>query len=164
MSFEMKISLKNTYAGGQPARKLKSGIYKATIGDCKGRDEGQRAMFVLEIIDDPEMTGLTAVTSMRVPTSSEDKVLHYWRAAAESCGYSWEAINEVTVWTDTHFKGKECFIEYKAGDKKKEIYSEITWLTPSSFRILKKREMEMMAAEIKAKMSKDREGREWLVE
>ena len=137
--FEMNLSLKGKYAAGQPARKLVSGIYKGVIGKVEGRNEGTRALFVIEVIDDKEMAGLTAVSSMRIATSKDDKVLHYWRAAAESCGYSHEEINEINNWNDKHFKGRTCWFEYKAGDKKNDVYPEVIWLVPSAVKLAVKR-------------------------
>lgn len=142
MSFKMSINLGNTQAGGQPSettRKLASGVYKGKIGKVEGKNANTRAMFVIEVIDDAEMSGLTAVTSMKIPTSRTDGVLYYWRALAESCGYSDEEISGVDAWEDHHFSGKECFFEYQEGDKDKGIYSKVTWLIPSVFEFAKER-------------------------
>ena len=139
MSFEINFSLKDKYPANQPNTKLLSGIYKGTIGDCIIKDEGKRILFVIEVIEDPDMTGLTAVSSLRIPTSEEDKVLFYWRALAESCNYSPEEINDIEKWNKGHFQGRTCHFEFIQGDKAKRIYPEVTWLTPRSYRILKKR-------------------------
>ena len=135
----MKLSLSGKYAGGQPARRLVSGIYRGRIGKVEGRNEGTRAMFVIEVIDDPEMSGLTAVSSMRIATDPQDKVLHYWRAVAESCGYSKEEIEGTVSWSDKHFLHKECWFEYKEGDKRKDKFPEVIWLIPSVVEYARKR-------------------------
>jgi len=139
MSFEMKFSLAKSYPAGQPAKKLVSGIYKGRIGKVEGKNEGTRAMFVIEVTEDPLMAGLTAVTSMRIPTSSDDKVLYYWRALAESCGYSREEIEKIESWNDKHFLGRECYFEYTEPNKRTQTYAEVKWLVPSLVEIARKR-------------------------
>lgn len=137
MSWSMNFSLKGKIAGGQPP-KLKSGTYKGKITKAEQR-ESNRIMFVIEVIEDPEEAGNTAVTSLAIPKTAEDKVLMYWRGLAESCGYSREEIEERSGWTQEDFKDKVCMFKYEAKSKTQE-YAKVTWLSEYSYRRLKTRE------------------------
>ena len=152
MSFKMSINLGNTQAGGQPQRTLKSGVYKGKIGKVEGRNGGTRAMFVIEVTEG-DMSGLTAVTSMKIPTSRTDGVLYYWRALAESCGYTQSEIAEVDAWEDHHFMDRECYFEFQQGDKDAGIYEKVTWLLPSVFNLAKER-FESKLAKVESKNNK----------
>ena len=137
MSFKMSFSLNNIEAGGQPRKEvaLESGVYKGKITKVEAKNGGSRAMFMMEVTDEGDFKGSVAFTSMKVPTSRTDGVIYYWRALAESCGYSDGDIAQIPAWEDDHFLEKDCFFKFKKGDESKGIYSKVTWLTPNNYGV-----------------------------
>ncbi len=136
MSFKMSFSLNNIEAGGQPSKRLslESGVYKVKITKIESKNNNSRAMFIAEVTDG-EFAGSTAITSMKIPTSRTDGVIYYWRALAESCGYSDNEISQIPAWEEDHFQDKSAFLKFKKGDESKGIYSKVTWLTPDNYHV-----------------------------
>jgi hypothetical protein len=131
MAFKMSINMGSVQAGGQVKRPLESGCYIGKIGKVEGRNGGTRAMFVVEITEG-EFSGHSVATSMKVPTSRTDGVLYYWRALAESCGYSNDEIAEVNGWEEHHFVDRQVYFEYLTKDDNGG-YDKVSWIVPSNF-------------------------------
>lgn len=131
MGFSMKINLGST----KPANKYKtlpSGIYEVRCSKLDTFNE-TRVKFHLHVINNEqtEYNDMPISTSLKIPTSLNDSVIFYWRAAAESFGYSQEEIALRDEWVEDDFVDNNAFVEYQAptGDG---TYPKVSWLVPSA--------------------------------
>jgi hypothetical protein len=63
------------------------GYYRASITDMyKAQNKPNRVVIKLKMLDD--FAGVTRTDGMNRPKNSEDNVRYYWRALAESAGYT----------------------------------------------------------------------------
>ena len=90
------------------------GYYRAKVDDMYVNPErnANRAVIKLEIIEAPYF-GVIRTDGINLPRNDEDKVRYYWRAFAESAGYTAAQLDagEITLGR-TSFAGKEVFIHY----------------------------------------------------
>lgn len=119
---------------GQNAE-LPVGFYEVKITDTyinKDRN-ANRVIFKFEVSKGP-FAGTMRTDGLGIPSSAEDKVRYYWRARAESVGYTAAQLDdgEVTL-SPKIFTGKTAFIKYSPGDKEAGIYQEILWLSPAEW-------------------------------
>ena len=136
MSFSMNVNLAEVAPAGQVQKSLPTGLYPCRITKCFGKNKNGKntAVFILEVTDG-DCKGITSVTSLLVAQSKEDGSVYFWRALAESCGYTQDEIIEVSSWEDYHFLDKECQIRYTAGNKEEGIWSKTSFLSSESYEI-----------------------------
>ena len=159
----MKIDLSQVEVSTKPRKTdLDSGVYQCIVKSLQGRnmDSGgfpTRGMFILEVLDPEEYSGISCVTSMSVAKHHTDPVCRYWKLALLSCGYEEEEINEITEYSDDHFVNRECYIEYKSKQDNGGRYDKVDFLSYDSY--LYKKEEIAERKKINEKIAKKNEER-----
>ena len=136
MSWNFQVNLSGVPAASGGSRELPEGFYTGAVIDAEpGQSSTGRTQIAIKVqVNSGEFNGVIRTTRLGVPTSAEDKVLYYWRAAFESLGYTPAQIDAgaVTVSKDV-LVGRTAHFYYKPGDKDAGIYEDFKFLTPSDW-------------------------------
>ncbi len=129
--WSMKINLKGVNAAGSIGTKkiLENGHYIMTVTDTVYQSHNGQVRFNL-VVAEGEYAGCKAAKWMRIAKDLGDSIIYYWKAAARSCGYSEEECDTIEAWSSNHFANRRAYIRYTKGDKEKNIFPNVEFLTP----------------------------------
>ena len=129
-SFQTNLAGVEAAAGGGVA--LDEGYYKGTVVDAYGTvSKNGRSQVAIQMKTE---SGATRTAWINVPTSAEDKVRHFWRAAMESLGYTPAEIDAGAVTISRNILvGRPCHFYFKPGNKDMGVYEEIKMLAPGTW-------------------------------
>jgi hypothetical protein len=119
-------------------REVPTGFYQGLIKDCYINPEKQeRVVFKIEFTE-PGFEGVIRTDGINIPRAADDKVRYYWRAVAESCGYTPTQLDsgEIVLGPDA-FIGKPVYFHYNQGvlvenkrrDERISYMSQAVWNT-----------------------------------
>jgi len=130
MSFSMNLNLGEIKAAGSSSQKteLDDGHYKMKIDRLDVKNG--RVLFILKVTDG-DYAGCSCITSLKIAESITDGVIYYWRAAAESVGWTSDQISGISEWTGDHFLNRIAHVRYTKGDRDKGIYDRVELLPPA---------------------------------
>jgi hypothetical protein len=135
-SFGVNLSQIATASGGGLGN-LPSGHYKVKVNDVyeQAASTGRmQVVFKVEIADG-KWAGIPRTLRINSPTSLDDKVLSFWKAALESVGYTSAQIDgqgNINL-NAALFLNKVGHISYKAGDKDAGVWDEANFITPTDY-------------------------------
>jgi hypothetical protein len=136
MSWNFQVNLSGVPAASGGSRELPEGFYTGAVIDAEpAQSSSGRTQIAIKVqVNSGEFNGIIRTTRLGVPTTPEDKVLYYWRAAFESLGYTPAQIDAgaVTVNKDV-LVGRTAHFYYKPGDKDAGIYEDFKFLTPTDW-------------------------------
>lgn len=131
--FEFEIDLTGVRAPTGKSVSMDEGYYKGTVDDMYiNQDKPGRFVIQLKVKDDPYVGNICS-TGINVPTGNDDKVRFYWRALAESVGFTASELDKGTVKLSPKvFKGKTAHFYYAPdpeGGKKITVhfFSPVEW-------------------------------------
>jgi hypothetical protein len=129
--WSMKINLKGVNAAGSVGTRkiLENGHYIMTVTDTVYQSHNGQVRFNL-VVAEGEFTGCKAAKWMRIAKDLSDSIIYYWKAVARSCGYSEQECDSIESWSSSHFSNRRAYIRYTKGDKEKNIYPNVEFLTP----------------------------------
>mgnify|MGYP003645712185 CR=1 FL=1 len=132
--FQINLGNVNAAAGGKQGS-LPSGFYKVAIETVEAvqASTGRWQIKFRTIVNDRGWSGIPRTFRINVPTSPDDKVLAYWRAAYESIGWTDAQFAGVTGVQMGHFIGKSAFIDYKSKDETGSEYDDCNFTTPAAY-------------------------------
>jgi hypothetical protein len=136
MSWNFQVNLSGVPAASGGSRELPEGFYTGSVIDAEPAQSstGRTQIAIKTQVNSGDFTGVMRTTRLGVPTSAEDKVLYYWRAAFESLGYTPAQIDAGAVnVTKEVLVGRTAHFYYKPGDKDAGIYEDFKFLTPSDW-------------------------------
>lgn len=119
---------------GQTDIEIPDGFYEVKINDVYVNKErnANRVIFRFEIAKGP-YAGVSKTDGLGMPQGKDDKVRYYWRARAESAGYTAEQLDQGSVsMKPSRFIGKTAFIRYTAPKEDGE-YANYIWLAPNEW-------------------------------
>jgi hypothetical protein len=85
-AFDVNLAGVNAAVGKSPY--VPEDFYKGKVSDMYVNPEKPGRIIIKLSISEGEFMGVVRTTGLNIPTSGEDKVRHFWRAFAESVGYS----------------------------------------------------------------------------
>jgi hypothetical protein len=116
-------------------RQLPEGQYKAVINDAYIKPENPgRVVFRLTVSEGP-FAGIIRTTGINVPAGDDDRVRYYWRALAESVGYTAAQLDDGTVTLSMgSFKNRVAHIDYTPADPTNgKQYDSVSFLPPAEW-------------------------------
>ena len=129
-----------------------TGTYKGKIASCKATQSKSsgRAQFEFKVsITEAPYVGAVRTTWISVPQSADDKVMYVWARAFQSVGVPPTKLkaagNIPAEQIPNFFQGKECFIDYTAGNRDMGEYDRVKFLTEVAYKV-KKENAEAAAA------------------
>lgn len=136
MSWNFNLNLSGVTPASGGARNLPEGFYtgKVTGAEPTQTQSGKTQIAIKVQVVGGEFEGVVRTTRIGIPTSEDDKVKVFWRAAFESMGYTPAQIDAgaITV-SEEIMVGRSVTFYYKPGDKEAGIYEDFKFLTPSDF-------------------------------
>jgi hypothetical protein len=126
----MNLNLGEIKAAGRSSQKteLDDGHYKMNIDRLDVKNG--RVLFILKVTDG-DYAGCSCITSLKIAESITDGVIYYWRAAAESVGWTSDQISGISEWTGDHFLNRIAHVRFTKGDRDKGIYDRVELLPPA---------------------------------
>lgn len=117
--FSVNINLGGiTAPTGMGNTQVPEGYYRAVVDDMYVNPDRNpnRVVIKLKLTDAP-FAGVIRTDGLNLPKTEEDKVRFYWRALAESAGYTAAQLDagEITLGRGS-FHGKQVFIHYNPKD------------------------------------------------
>jgi hypothetical protein len=108
------------------------GFYKARVKDMYINMDNNPDRVIIKHELTGDFAGAIRTDGMNRPKDAKDNVRYYWRALAESAGYTAAQLDagEVTFGPKT-FIGKTVHFYYKPGDRKQGTYDRITYFAES---------------------------------
>ena len=136
-NFQFNINLSGVAAASGGSRPLPTGYFTAKIADLYHRKASTgRDMIEFKIeITESGWEGIPRTFRINVPTSADDGVRHYWRAAFESIGFTAAQIDgagDISI-QRAIFLGKPCYIHYVAGDKDAGVWDKTNMIPKSVY-------------------------------
>lgn len=119
---------------GQSNIEIPEGFYEVKILDTYiNKDKNaNRVIFKIEVAKGP-YAGTVRTDGLGIPNGKDDKVRYYWRARAESAGYTTEQLDSGAVTLKPSiFKDRSAFIKYVPPGEDSE-YQTIVWLAPAEW-------------------------------
>lgn len=117
---------------GKGGSVLPSGYYSVTLTDLYINPDKSpnRVIIKCEVAEGPFM-GAVRTTGLGMPTSPDDKVRYYWRALAESVGYTPAQLDSgsITLGPKT-FQGRTAHIFFVSKEDAENGYENISFLAP----------------------------------
>jgi hypothetical protein len=134
--FNFNISLGGiTAPTGQGNMHVPEGYYTAVVSDMYvNRDRNANRVIIKLKIADAPYTGVVRTDGLGIPKSDEDKVRYYWRALAESAGYTPAQLDAGALTLGAAaFVGKTVHIKYtpKEEGNKDRQYDNVSYLAPA---------------------------------
>lgn len=124
---------------GKGGTTVPDGFYKVLVQDMYTRDEKPNRVIIKAVIAEGQFKGTVRTDGLNKPRSADDNVRYYWRALAESVGFTPAALDAGEVrFGPASFKGKIAYVHYVPGDKSaqkgsNESYDRMIWLAPSEW-------------------------------
>lgn len=121
-----------------------TGVYKGKISSCvatqsKGTGRPQFE-FKVQIAEAP-CAGAIRTEWISVPQSSADKVVYIWARAFQSIGVSPEKLkaagNIPSEQIPQFFTGKDCYIDFVAGNRDMGQYDKFKFITEAAYKVKK---------------------------
>jgi hypothetical protein len=98
---------------GKGALSVPEGFYSVDLTDLYINPEKPDRVIIKMLINDGIYKGVVRTDGLNRPKSAEDKVRYYWRALAESAGFTPAQLDAGSVKLGPGtFKGKKAFIHY----------------------------------------------------
>lgn len=120
---------------GRNGNSVPSGYYKVTLTDLyvNGEKNPNRVIIKVQVSDGP-FKGAIRTSGLNKPSSAEDKVRHYWRALAESSGYTAAQLDagEIKLGLGT-FQNRAAHIFYLNQEDSEDGRDAITFLAPAEW-------------------------------
>ena len=123
---------------GMGSVELPEGFYQVLVTDCYTNPEKNagRVIFKLQVSEGP-FTGAVRTDGQNIPRSADDKVRHYWRAIAESVGYTSAELDAGAIKLNAAaFKGRTAYIKFTPKSEASE-YEDIKYYAPQTWERLK---------------------------
>ena len=116
-----------------PEGEIPQGMYKTKIIKATPEATGDRyrVSFDFKIVLGDFM-GAVINTTLLLPNSSSDKVLHYWRQLAVSVGFQKDEIRSRTQWRKEDFLGKNAYLFFRPQSEKNK-YQFVRYITEYQF-------------------------------
>jgi hypothetical protein len=136
MSWQFQMNLSGVTPASGGARALPEGFYEGTVIDAEPtQTQSGKAQIAIKVqVVGGEHDGIVRTTRIGIPTSPDDKVLVFWRAAFESMGYTPAQIDAGPITLQKELiVGRPSKFYYKPGDKEAGIYDDFKFLTPADF-------------------------------
>lgn len=111
------------------------GYYKATISDMYINAERNPNRVIIKLtINDMPFTGVVRTDGLGVPKDDSDKVRYYWRALAESAGYTPAQLDKgaISLGLDT-FKDRVVHVHYTPKGTNGSEYDRTEYLSPADW-------------------------------
>lgn len=97
---------------------LPEGFYAAKLTDMYENPEKPGRIIIKCTVAEGPFKGLVRTTGLNVPTSTDDKVRHYWRALAESVGHSATELDAGAIsLSPGSFVNRDVFFRYRPKDE-----------------------------------------------
>jgi hypothetical protein len=119
---------------GNKNMEVPEGYYKATITDMYINAERNPNRVIIKLtINDAPFTGVVRTDGLGVPKDDSDKVRYYWRALAESAGYTPAQLDKgaISLGLDT-FKDRSVHVHYTPKGNGSE-YDKTEYLAPADW-------------------------------
>jgi hypothetical protein len=136
MSWQFQMNLSGVTPASGGARALPEGFYEGTVIDAEPtQTQSGKAQIAIKVqVVGGEHDGIVRTTRIGIPTSPDDKVLVFWRAAFESMGYTPAQIDAGPITLHKELiVGRPAKFYYKPGDKEAGIYDDFKFLTPADY-------------------------------
>lgn len=124
---------------GKGQVKVPEGFYKVQITDMYTKPEKPNRVIIKTLIADGPFKGQIRTDGLNMPSDANDKVRYYWRALAESVGFTPAQLDsgEITI-GKASFVGKHGGIHYTPAKNPEakgtsDGYDSITWLAPAEW-------------------------------
>lgn len=118
---------------GKGSVELPEGFYEVNMHDIYINPEKSERVIIKVMISEGPFKGVIRTTGLGKPKSAEDKVRYYWRALAESSGYTPSQLDSGAVrLSPSAFKGRKAFIRYTPRPDEKS-YEQIDFLAPTEW-------------------------------
>lgn len=125
---------------GKAMTDLPKGFYQIQITDMYINETSNPDRVVIKtVVTDGAYKGMVRTDGLNRPKSAEDKVRYYWRALAESVGYSPTELDAGNIsFRPESFVGRQGYIHFVPKDKSAKkgepgFYEDITWLAKSTW-------------------------------
>jgi hypothetical protein len=133
-SFDVNLSGLTVQAAAP--KDVPKGFYKATVDDMYVNvDKNAGRVIIKLMISEGEFKGAVRTDGISMPKDENDKVRYYWRALAESAGYTPAQLDNGGIkMNPSTFKGREVHIHYIPRNEAAGVqYDKIEYLTPADF-------------------------------
>lgn len=113
---------------------LPEGFYKMKITDMYVGEKPGRVIIKSQVIEGP-FAGTIRTDGLNMPKDENDNVRYYWRALAESAGYTPAQLDAGQVnLTRSSFVDKEAHLRYTPKDEEKGLkYERFVWLSAAEW-------------------------------
>lgn len=129
---------------GKGATQVPDGFYKVQVQDMYTRDDKPGRVIIKAIIAEGPFSGTVRTDGLNKPRGADDNVRYYWRAFAESVGFTPANLDAGEVrFGPASFVKKVAYVHYVPGDKSapkgsNEGYDRMIWLAKSEWETQKK--------------------------
>lgn len=130
------INLSGLTVQAAAPKDVPKGYYKAKVEDMYVNvDKNAGRVIIKLMISEGEFRGAVRTDGISIPKSEDDKVRYYWRAFAESAGYTPAQLDNGGIkLSPSAFKDREVHIHYIPKNEAAGVqYDKIEYLTPSDF-------------------------------
>lgn len=135
-SWTFDVNLGGLTVTGPIPKDLPKGFYKAKIEDMYvNLDKNPNRVVIKLVVTEGEFKGVIRTDGLSIPKSEEDKVRYYWRALAESAGYTPAQLDNggIKLGADS-FKGREVHIQYTPKNEATGVqYDKVDYMTASDW-------------------------------
>lgn len=128
----IEVNLSGISAASGKKTHLPGGFYTMKVERMYTRDQNPKRVVIRLSVVGGEYAGVVRHTGINKPTSADDNVLYYWRALAESAGYSPAQLDAGSVrLTAAAFVGRETKVKYTAKeDTPTKQHDDVVFLSP----------------------------------
>lgn len=139
MSWDFEVNLSGISAPKGKAVVVPEGYYKVKLTKLYvNTEKNPNRVVIMYAIEDGPFKGRTLVTGLNRPKDAEDKVRYYWRALAESAGYTSAQLDAGAVKLGpAAFDQKVAWVRYTPRPDENS-YEEHTFLAPSEWQLQSK--------------------------
>lgn len=122
-------------ATGKKSEPLPKGFYKATITDAYVNAERNANRVVFRMtVSEGGFAGSYCTTGLNKPKDASDNVRYYWRALAESVGFTSAQLDAgEVVMTPASFIDRVAHIRYTPKEESGSGYTKVDFLTPAEW-------------------------------
>lgn len=135
-SWDFEVNLSGVQAPTGMDFSVPEGYYEVLVTDMYvNAEKNPNRVIVKATIADGNFKGLVRTDGLGKPQSDTDKVRHYWRALAESVGYTAAQLDSgaISLGRDS-FVGRQAYIRYIPADEAAgRQFDRIVWLNPGEW-------------------------------
>lgn len=133
-NFSVAVNLTGVPAAGS-GQNVETGFYKTLVDDMYVKPEKPNRVIVRVKIAEGPFMGAVRTTGLNIPENAESKSRYYWRAFAESCGYTAAQLDTGAAvnLNAQAFLGRVAHIKYTQKEHTGTGYDNTQFLTPEAW-------------------------------